>query len=43
MMGFTLAAARVLGLLDAERYGALAAYLDRLQSRPAFQKAAAAG
>ena len=42
MMGFTLAAARVLGLLDAERYAALGAYLGRLQSRPAFQKAAAA-
>jgi glutathione S-transferase len=40
MMGFSLVAARVLGLLDAEHHPALAAYLDRLQSRPAFQKAA---
>ena len=40
MMGFTLAAARALGLLEAERHGALLAYLERLQSRPAFQKAA---
>jgi glutathione S-transferase len=42
MMGFSLVAARVLGLLDAERHPALVAYLDRLQSRPAFQKAAGA-
>ncbi|UCE86750.1 MAG: glutathione S-transferase family protein [Deltaproteobacteria bacterium] len=40
MMGFTLVAARVLGVLD-ERYPHLDAYLERLQSRPAFQKAIA--
>jgi glutathione S-transferase len=40
MMGFTLVAARVLGVLD-ERHQALNEYLGRLQSRPAFQKAAA--
>jgi glutathione S-transferase len=39
MMGFTLAAARVLGVLD-ERYPALGRYLARLEARPAFQKAA---
>src|SRR5262245_54351832 len=39
MMGFTLAAARVLGVLD-ERYPALTGYLARLESRPAFQRAA---
>jgi glutathione S-transferase len=40
MMGFTLVAARMLGVLD-ERYPRLLAYLARLQARPAFQKAAA--
>jgi glutathione S-transferase len=39
MMGFTLAAARVLGVLD-ERYPNLGRYLARLEARPAFQKAA---
>jgi glutathione S-transferase len=42
MMGFSLAAARVLGLLEAEHHPRLAAYLDRLRSRPAFQRAAGA-
>jgi glutathione S-transferase len=41
MMGFTLVAARLLGPLD-DRYPALNAYLARLESRPAFQKAIAA-
>jgi len=40
MMGFTLAAARMLGVLD-ERYPNLSAYLSRLESRPAFHRAAA--
>ena len=40
MMGFTLAAARALGVLG-ERHPALLEYLARLQSRPALQKAAA--
>ncbi len=38
MMGFTLMAARLLGVLD-ERFPALGAYLDRVQVRPAFQRA----
>ena len=38
MMGFTLAAARALGVLD-DRFPALQRYLDRLAARPAFQKA----
>ena len=38
MMGFTLLAARQLGLLD-ERYKGLTAYLSRLESRPALQRA----
>ena len=38
MLGFTLAAARVLGVLDGHR--ALVAYLERLERRPAFQIAA---
>jgi glutathione S-transferase len=42
MMGFTLVAARVLGVLD-DRHPALNAYLERLAERPAFQKAIAAG
>lgn len=41
MMGFTLAAARFMGLLD-ERLPRLSAYFARLQARPAFRKAAAA-
>jgi glutathione S-transferase len=40
MLGFTLVAAQVLGLLD-ERYPATTAYLDRLRERPAFQRASA--
>jgi len=39
MMGFTLLAARLLGVLD-ERFPRLSAYLARLESRPAFQRAA---
>ena len=41
MMGFTLAAARILGVLD-ERFPNLTAYLSRLDARPAFQLAAEA-
>ena len=41
MMGFTLVAAQLLGVLD-DRYPGLNAYLMRLMNRPAFQKAAAA-
>jgi glutathione S-transferase len=37
MMGFTLMAARLLGVLDA-RFPRLGAYLSRLEARPAFQK-----
>jgi glutathione S-transferase len=40
MMGFTLVAARLLGVLD-DRYPALHDYLARLEARPAFQKAIA--
>lgn len=40
MMGFTLVAARLLGVLD-DRYPALRAYLERLEARPAFQRAIA--
>ncbi len=39
MMGFTLAAARMLGVLD-QRFPNLTAYLSRLEARPAFQRAA---
>ena len=39
MMGFTLVAARTLGVLD-DSYPAIAAYLARLEARPAFQRAA---
>ena len=42
MMGFTLLAARVLGVLD-DRFPALNAYMARLEARPAFQKALAVG
>lgn len=38
MMGFTLEVAKFFGLLD-ERSPNLAAYLERLEARPAFQKA----
>ena len=41
MLGFTLAVAQVVGVLD-ERDAVLTRYLERLQSRPAFQKAASA-
>lgn len=40
MMGFTLVASRLAGVLDA-RHPRLNAYLERLQARPAFQKALA--
>src|SRR5262245_21695908 len=40
MMGFTLGAARVLGVLD-ERDTSINAYLARLEARPAFQRATA--
>jgi glutathione S-transferase len=40
MLGFTLAAAQLLGILD-ERFPTTTAYLGRLMARPAFQKAAA--
>jgi glutathione S-transferase len=42
MMGFTLVAARVLGVLD-DRYPALNSYLARLEARPAYQRAVATG
>jgi glutathione S-transferase len=38
MMGFTLVAARQLGVLSAERFPGLTAYLGRLLQRPALQK-----
>ena len=41
MMGFTLLAARLLGVLD-ERFPRLGDYLAQLESRPAFQRAAEA-
>lgn len=41
MMGFTLVAARLLSVLD-KRYPKLLAYLERLEARPAFQRAVAA-
>ena len=40
MMGFTLVAARLLGVLD-DRYPVLIDYLERLQARPAYQKTVA--
>jgi glutathione S-transferase len=40
MMGFTLAAARLLGLLDSE-HPRLLAYLQRLEARPAYLRARA--
>lgn len=40
MMGFTLTAARLLGALG-ERHPRGVAYLERLQARPAYRKAAA--
>jgi glutathione S-transferase len=41
MMGFTLLAARALGVLDERRHAATSAYLARLAARPALQKALA--
>jgi hypothetical protein len=41
MMGFTLLAARALGVLDDRRHAATSAYLARLAARPALQKAIA--
>jgi len=40
MTGFTLGAARMLGMLD-ERYPHLQGYIARLETRPAYQKAVA--
>ncbi|NNL68100.1 MAG: glutathione S-transferase, partial [Myxococcales bacterium] len=40
MMGFTLAAARLLAVIDDESHPRTAAYFARLASRPAFVKAA---
>jgi len=40
MLGFTLGAVRVLGVLDA-RYANINAYQARLEARPAFQRATA--
>jgi glutathione S-transferase len=40
MVGFTVAAARALGVLDS-RHPNLQAYLARLEARPAFQRASA--
>jgi glutathione S-transferase len=37
MMGFTLLAARLLGVLG-DDFPNVAAYLDRLQARPALQR-----
>jgi glutathione S-transferase len=42
MMGFTLIAARFLGVLDA-RYPRLNDYVARLEARPAFQRMLAVG
>ena len=42
MMGFTLIAGRMLGVID-DRYPAINAYLERLQARPALQKTMAIG
>ncbi len=39
MMGFTLVAAQMLGAID-QSYPNIAAYIERLSARPAFQKAA---
>jgi glutathione S-transferase len=43
MMGFTLVAAQQLGVLDAERFPGLTAYIGRLLRRPALQKTIALG
>lgn len=42
MMGFTLVAARLLGVLD-DRFPALLAYQERLQGRPALKRTLALG
>ena len=42
MMGFTLIAGRMLGVID-DRYPSINAYLERLQARPALQKTMAIG
>jgi glutathione S-transferase len=42
MMGFTLTAAKALDVLRPERHPLLAAYLDALAARPAFERAIAA-
>ncbi len=42
MMGFTLIAGRMLGVID-DRYPATNAYLERLQARPALQKTMSIG
>jgi glutathione S-transferase len=42
MMGFTLVAARLLGVLD-QRFPALLAYQERLSARPALQRTLALG
>jgi glutathione S-transferase len=42
MMGFTLVAAQMLGVLD-ERFPKLAAYIGRLETRSAYRKALALG
>ena len=41
MMGFTLAAAKMLGVLDARRHPRVQAYLGRCEARPAYRKVAA--
>ena len=41
MLGFTLFAARVIGVLSDDDFPKLAAYMARLQARPAFQTAVA--
>ncbi len=41
MLGFTLVAGRLFGILDPARHPQTHAYLDRLVARPAFQRAAA--
>jgi glutathione S-transferase len=41
MMGFTIAAATLLGLVSDDRYPNIAAYFRRLEARPAYQRATA--
>lgn len=40
MMGFTLAVARTLGVTD-DRHADLTRYMEKLEARPAFQRAVA--